>query len=589
MKEFSSDTGGRFTYIDDVLNLQELALAFSAVFTDCDNFIVSGCEVSDTGISSGIVFLNGKLRVFNGVSGVTEWPQYIYEQNTTDNVPYQSGGEKIGRQIWGCASGKSVPRNPTELTGEIPQFITIEKAKGGPLMKDAWFGKYTVLLNPAKGTQTIASDVELPKLTATNTLASRSRIELANISGSAVLSYEGSNLVLQSQGTDNVLYRMVVNQTIGGFQFFRGTTLIATISQSGIVFNSPISCSFAQLGSMRVNGSNLFNSSTASDTGEININVLGLNGADTHYRNTNIGNGKGRFLFQVNGKAGTLALNGVTTIYTSTSGALRIQSDKAKTDPALHQTINFVDNTGSLVSHLGYSSNTEMFFELRNHIGNVHIVGTEYVNLHPVIREGGVALSEKYVLKTTHTSDMAKKMDKTDVYTKTETDNAFAKKQGGLSQFVVGAKTKEVLCSEIGALTASDLEAYPTKANFLADMATDDAAKKKIRDNIGAASAGDYEPRVKDSLWQSITSTLKARQIGNIVCIQGTITTIHSGTVFSIPSNIDPPRYTVGYDAPLPSCGCYWGCKIEAGKKACEVMRCNHHGTTVPISITYMT
>ena len=44
MKEFTSQTGGRYTYIDDIMNLQNLALAFTSIFDECDNFIISGCQ-----------------------------------------------------------------------------------------------------------------------------------------------------------------------------------------------------------------------------------------------------------------------------------------------------------------------------------------------------------------------------------------------------------------------------------------------------------------------------------------------------------------------------------------------------------------
>lgn len=40
MKEFTSQTGGRYTYIDDIMNLQNLALAFTSIFDECDNFII---------------------------------------------------------------------------------------------------------------------------------------------------------------------------------------------------------------------------------------------------------------------------------------------------------------------------------------------------------------------------------------------------------------------------------------------------------------------------------------------------------------------------------------------------------------------
>ena len=57
MIEFSAQTGGRYTYVDDIVNLQELALAFSSIFAACDNFIVSGCEVNGTSIGAGYVYL----------------------------------------------------------------------------------------------------------------------------------------------------------------------------------------------------------------------------------------------------------------------------------------------------------------------------------------------------------------------------------------------------------------------------------------------------------------------------------------------------------------------------------------------------
>lgn len=96
MKEFTSQTGGRFTYVDDLLNLQELALAFSEIFTDCDNFIVSGCEVNGNSISAGIVYLNGKLRTVEAVPAITGgWPQFIYEKTRTKLSPMPVAVKKL--------------------------------------------------------------------------------------------------------------------------------------------------------------------------------------------------------------------------------------------------------------------------------------------------------------------------------------------------------------------------------------------------------------------------------------------------------------------------------------------------------------
>jgi len=66
MKEYVAETGGRYTYSDDILNLQELALSLGAIFTDCSNFIVSGCEITGAKISPGYVWINGKIRRFEG-------------------------------------------------------------------------------------------------------------------------------------------------------------------------------------------------------------------------------------------------------------------------------------------------------------------------------------------------------------------------------------------------------------------------------------------------------------------------------------------------------------------------------------------
>ena len=150
MKEFSAQTGGRYTYVDDIINLQELSLAFGELFDECDNFIVSGCAVSGTSIGSGYVYLNGKLRYFSGASGISQWPQYIYEVNQKESVAYASGSDKVGRTVYGCTCGPTIPSVADSVTGNIPVALSITQ-DGGLLMKDAFIGKYALLLNPAKG------------------------------------------------------------------------------------------------------------------------------------------------------------------------------------------------------------------------------------------------------------------------------------------------------------------------------------------------------------------------------------------------------------------------------------------------------
>lgn len=586
MKEFSSQTGGRFTYVDDVINLQELALAFGAIFEDCDNFIVSGCEVSGNAISSGIVYLNGKLRVFNGASGMTSWPQYIYEVNETENTPYQSGGEKVGRNVWSCAIGSVVPTTLTPLTNKIPQSIQIT-ANGGLRMKDAWIGKYALLLDAATPNQKVKGTLSADTLSAPQVTAT-SQMRVATAAGTAYVYYEGSNMVLESSVNNGATkYRLVATNSTGGFQLFKNSTVIATFTDSQISFAKPVIGNQATFGSVRIVGTQMFNSSTATDEGELSINVFGLNGANTYYRNTHIGNGKGTKILSIIGRTADIFMYGALTLNAAAEHGIMLISNKPKTDLTLKKLIAWQDSNKVIMAQFGFTDLASQIFVLSNSVGSIKIQGLEFVDIVPVIKENGVLLSDKYVLKADYESAMDEKMDKTSVYTQAQANQKFATLTGGLAQFINNSKTKAVLCNEIGALTSNDLKGLPTLENCLSDMATTEALKKQIRDNIGAAGTGDFQEKLNDTGWVKISGNLYARQIGNIVSVQGTLSTIHSGTVFTLPNNIDAPRYAVGYDAAMKD-GCYWSCQIEGGQKACTVTRCNHHGMTVPISITYM-
>ena len=89
MKEYIAETGGRYTYSDDILNLQELALSMSAVFDGCSDFIISGCEIEGPRVSPGYVWLGGKVRRFDGCADAV-YPYYIYEINRHESVIYAS-------------------------------------------------------------------------------------------------------------------------------------------------------------------------------------------------------------------------------------------------------------------------------------------------------------------------------------------------------------------------------------------------------------------------------------------------------------------------------------------------------------------
>ncbi len=65
MKEYVAETGGRYTYSDDILNLQELTLSLSAIFDGCSDFIISGCEIEGPRVSPGYVWLGAGVPVIS--------------------------------------------------------------------------------------------------------------------------------------------------------------------------------------------------------------------------------------------------------------------------------------------------------------------------------------------------------------------------------------------------------------------------------------------------------------------------------------------------------------------------------------------
>lgn len=592
MKEFTSQTGGRFTYVDDFLNLQELALAFGEIFTDCDNFIVSGCEVTGNSISGGLVYLNGKLRIVEAVPSITGgWPQYIYEVNENKNVPYASGGEKIGREIWGTKVGKTVPTTTTELTGAIPKAIQIN-SNGGLRMKDAWFGKYALLLNPIASSQTVRNLVNFDSVNVNGIVNSKTRYTLSAPGGTGCVYFNGSNLIFEGLFSGGRRLQMVMEGASNSIKLILNETTVATVTSSNVIFSKPISTAQISIGNVKISGQDIYNSSTNADNGNLDINVKGFNGATSYSRTTNIGDGKGNILLSIIGSSKSIKAKGQFTIEDNDKTGIILVASQPKSSNTLMQTVDWQDVNKSTIAVVGYDDNTSTSFALNNKIGDIRITGINCIDLGPVIKEGGVALSDRYALQTNVTSELNKKAAAADVYKKTETysstqcDSKFGTKSGGLSQFIVGSNSPEVLCSQIGALRANSLNDYIKKSLYLADIATTEAEKATIRKNIGAAAVADT---TTDTQWVNISGTsLYARQIGNIVCIQGFLITTHSGTAFTLPNNIMAPRYAVGYDAPMTDMH-YWSCKIAGRSKSCEVTRCSHHGVSVPISITYMT
>lgn len=239
MKELFALTGGRYTYADDFVNLQDLALSITSIFDDCVNFIISGCEVSGTTVSEGYVYINKKIRRFSGATGVT-FPFYIYEQNSTEPVPYANGQNQTGRKIFGCAWGTSVPSGNDPLTNQAPQYILFPNSNAGSASRidEAFFGAKCLLLD--SGEQTVYGDVVFGgEVTVDNLLTVDSLMLVAdNFQGKLYYDTQKSLILQNKKDNSNVSELSIIAGS--GFLFNIGSTTYLSVSESQITTPKPI-------------------------------------------------------------------------------------------------------------------------------------------------------------------------------------------------------------------------------------------------------------------------------------------------------------------------------------------------------------
>ena len=589
MKEFSAQTGGRYTYVDDIINLQELALAFTCLFTDCDNFIVSGCDVVGSTISAGFVYLNGKLRRFSGATGIGTWPQYIYESNKTESVAYASGADKVGRNDYSCTIGSSVPTTPDPLTNSVPTYIQITKS-GGKRLKEAFFGKYALLLNSIYGSQTVNGDVTFKNNVNVNSVLTTNKSHVfKNGESICQMFWEGRLFNINARIGNGTAYNFRMDDSTESFVFSIGGTDVCTISKNGVNFK-PIKSSSTTSGNITSNTDHIYNSGSASDDGTLYINYKGYNDSVDYFRNTIIGNGKGNTILKVTGSSGLVGIDGNLNISSAMKDGITLKHNTLqKSSVGLTKVISWCDMKDAKIAFIGFNSAADNIFYINNVLSDIEMKGVTSVNLGPVIKENGIALKDKYVLRDDLPALLEKKADVSSIYTSVNVDKNFAKLVNGFSQFVTATNTKEALRKQIGAIAIGELDDYVRLDKFLSDMAKTEAEKNKICENIGAARTGDFQSKIPDTGWIQIANTnLYARQIGDHVCVQGKVVTVHTGNVvFTLPNQISAPKYDVAFRSTM-DCNHDWGCVIPGGSKDCKVVYCNHCGKNISVSFSYM-
>jgi hypothetical protein len=593
MKEFTSQKGGRHTYVDDIINLQDIALVLNSLFTGCEDFVLSGCNVSGNKISPGFVYMNGKVRYCSGMSNVSSWPVYIVESNSTEQVSYADSSDKVGRNIYGCVISSSVPTVNDPLTNKAPQSIMFKKdGEGVPRLKDAFFGKYALMIDSPFASQTVNKKVVFNgEITAKCGAVVNDNISMVRGAANCSIYYEeDGTLVVSSKMSGSDDHKLTIN-TAGDLQFYHNDTCIFTFSKDKATVAIPIHSDTLNGGGITITGSDVYNSDAQVDTGSININVKGFNGETKYFRNTNIGDGQGNIVIGVNGKNKTVAVNGSLTICDDSVTGIKIKhSTLAKSDNSLVKYIAWVDKDNAVMANFGFANNKTTSFYIDNKIGDVVINNTLYVNGSLYVN--GNDIDKRYVKVSDYDTAINKKANTNDVYTKDDANSTFLGKNTSLSVFVDNAGGKDAACDIIGAATSSNFERAVVKSQKFQDIVGDgldtssasyvsdlEKRQRELCENIGAAYKDDVSAKPKDTGWVrvdvsncGISEKLYARQIGNIVSIQGRIHTHHDGTIFTLPSSIDPPVGEIGYSY---NRGGEWCCKMASGSRECVVDYCS--------------
>lgn len=412
MKEYIADTGGRYTYVDDILNLQELALSMTAIFSACEDFIISGCETTGNALSSGYVWMNGKVRYFEGCPAAT-FPYYIYEANSIDTVVYAGDMNKKGRTNYLCAGSSALPTVPDSLTGKVPCFIEVAK-NYAPRFIDKFFGHYAVLLETPFSKQTIKKDLTVTgELTAEKGMASKTAVSIVSPSGYHL------KLLVKENGTasfgsylNGLLISEICISTDGAVSFVKDGREMAVLDKDGISYTHA-SSQTARMGSLEIAGNSLINVMDETDEGSVDINVAGLDSGTSMYRDFRVFDGKQAktALLHIRGKSGTVQVNGTFLVSNKGKGMSLISSNYKQDDKALTGALFFMDADKNEMASVGYVSQENFDFSLANTIGNISLVPKESVNITGELKINGISLKDIYVTQASFTAALAKKVD----------------------------------------------------------------------------------------------------------------------------------------------------------------------------------
>lgn len=411
MKEYIAETGGRYTYSDDILNLQELALSLTSIFSECPAFIISGCQTEGGGIAPGYVWLGGKIRYFEGVQS-TVLPYFVYEANTNESVVYANEINKRGRCCYLCSGGTAVPQVVDPVTGQLPRYLEIGSSYA-PRITDKFFGRYALLLDGPASRQKVKKDLTFTgEVVVEKALKSTKALIAEGIGGHNIRngvkeSGEGS---LGAYLNDLLTAEITLN-TDGSFSFFKGLTELARLDENGFSCDV-VAMKQSSIGSLYLYKNHLINVGDDTDDGSVNINHCGYNQTTSHFRNFNIYDGKSCSvpLLRVEGKTKTTAVNGVFRVCGNGRGYILRNTSFAKGDPELTGSFEWEDRDCTTIASIGYLSTGTNDFTVSNLSGNLVFHPKGFIDLSGEVRIKGADVYSIFVTRKDFDDALAEKV-----------------------------------------------------------------------------------------------------------------------------------------------------------------------------------
>ena len=413
MKEFIAEPGGRYTYADDIINLQDMVLAISSLLDGCSNFIISGCLCQGAVITPGYVWLGGKIRRFEGCADAS-YPYYIYEQNSNESVTYANEINKRGRACYLASGGRSVPDTADSVTGALPQFIEVT-ADYAPRLADKFFGRYALMTDSPFTQQTVRKDLLL-----TGTLAVEKGIESKH---SLLVSPAGSKRILRGYFSETSVARLEAGTHTSPvaavvFDFLKSSVIIESKGVVAATFTERL-CTLSDLrsntvraGSLYLTGNQLKNISERSDKGTVRINYDGYNEGTTYFRNFEVYDGKRCTvpLLQVCGADKRVAVHAVLAV-DSAHGITLADTDHDLTDTAFGGAIRWSDRSGADAALVGYAAADHNHFSVTNPTGGILLIPKNFVDVQGELRVNGVSIAKTYATQQALTDGLNKKVD----------------------------------------------------------------------------------------------------------------------------------------------------------------------------------